>query len=62
VPDTVTSNSKKSTGLMDVAAEGQPVVYPIVSDTPGEDGTIVFSHDGKPVALTALPPESISLS
>jgi hypothetical protein len=46
---------------MDVAAKGQPVVYRIVNDTPGEDGALVFSHYGKPVALT-VPPEAINLS
>ncbi len=56
-----TSNGKRSTGLMYVAAKGQPVVYRIVNDTPGEVGTLVFSPYGKPVALT-VPPEAINLS
>ncbi len=61
VKDTVRAHGKKSTGLMYVAATGRPYVYKIVDDTPGEVGTLVFSHYGKAVALT-VPPEAINLS
>ena len=61
VKDTVTTNGKKSTGLMYIAAKGRPVVYKIVNDTPGEVGTLVFSHYGKALPLT-VPPDAINLS
>ena len=61
VKDTVTTNGKKSTGLMYIAATGRPVVYKIVNDTPGEVGTLVFSHYGKALSLT-VPPDAINLS
>ena len=46
---------------MYIAAKGRPFVYKIVNDTPGEVGTLVFSHYGKAVALT-VPPDAINLS
>jgi hypothetical protein len=61
VKDTVTAKGKKSTGLMYVAAQGPAYVYKIVDDTPGEVGTLVFSHYGKAVALT-VPSGAIKLS
>ena len=61
VKDTVTTNGKKSTGLMYIAAKGRPVVYKIVNDTPGEVGTLVFSHYGRALPLT-VPPDAINLS
>jgi hypothetical protein len=61
VKDTVTTKGKKSTGLMYVAANGPAYVYKIVDDTPGEVGTLVFSHYGKAVALT-VPSKAIKLS
>lgn len=61
VKDSVVNNGKKSTGYMYIAAKGQPVVYKIVNDTPGDVSTIVFSHYGKAVAL-AVPPNAINLT
>jgi len=61
VKDTVTTNGKKSTGPMYIAAVGRPVVYKIVDDTPGEVGTLVFGHDGPALPLT-VPPDAINLS
>ena len=61
VKDTVATNGKKSTGLMYIAATGRPVVYKIVNDTPGEVGTLVFSHYGKALPLT-VPPDAINLT
>jgi len=61
VKDTVTTNGKKSTGLMYIAAVGRPVVYKIVNDTPGEVSTLVFSRYGKALPLT-VPPDAINLS
>ncbi len=61
IKDTVHSNGRKSTGLMYVAAEGQPYVYGIVDDTPGQVGTLVFSHYGRAVPLT-VPPDAVNLT
>jgi hypothetical protein len=61
VKDSVTARGKKSTGLMYVAAKGPAYVYKIVDDTPGEVGTLIFSHYGKAVALT-VPSKAINLS
>jgi hypothetical protein len=61
VKETVIANGKRSTGYMYIAAKGQPIVYRIINDTPGDQSTIVFSHYGKAVAL-AVPPNAINLS
>ena len=61
VKDTVTSNGKKSTGLMYIAAKGPAYVYKIVDNTPGNVSTVVFDHYGKGVTLT-VPPNAINLS
>jgi len=61
VKDTVTTDGKRSTGLMYIAAKGRPVVYKIVNDTPGEASTLVFSHYGQALPLT-VPPDAINLS
>jgi hypothetical protein len=36
-------------------------VYKFVDDTPGEIGTLVFSHDAKAMAPNG-PPEAVNLS
>jgi hypothetical protein len=61
VKDTVTTNGKKSTGLMYIAAKGPALVYKIVDDTPGDVSTVVFQHYGKGVTLT-VPPNAINLT
>jgi hypothetical protein len=61
VKDTVVNGGKRSTGYMYIAAKGQPIVYRIVNDTPGDESTIVFSHYGKAVTL-AVPPNAINLT
>jgi hypothetical protein len=61
VKDSVVSGGKRSTGYMYIAAKGQPIVYRIVNDTPGDESTIVFSHYGKAVTL-AVPPNAINLT
>lgn len=61
VKDTEHAQGKQSSGVMYIAAKGSPHVYKIVSDTPGNVSTLVFSHYGKAVSLT-VPPEAINLS
>ena len=61
VKDTVTTDGKKSTGLMYIAAKGPALVYKIVDDTPGDVSTVVFQHYGKGVTLT-VPPNAINLT
>jgi hypothetical protein len=61
VKDTVTTNGRKSTGLMYIAAKGPALVYKIVDDTPGDVSTVVFQHYGKGVTLT-VPPNAINLT
>jgi hypothetical protein len=61
VKDSVVSGGKRSTGYMYIAAKGQPIVYRIVNDTPGDQSTIVFTHYGKAVTL-AVPPNAINLT
>jgi len=61
VKDTVTSNGKRSTGLMYIAATGPALVYKIVNDTPGDVSMVVFDHYGKGATLT-VPPNAINLS
>ncbi len=61
VKDTVTTNGKKSTGLMYIAAKGPALVYKIVDDTPGDVSTVVFQHYGPGVTLT-VPPNAINLT
>jgi hypothetical protein len=61
VKDSVVAGGKRSTGYMYIAAKGQPIVYRIVNDTPGDRSTIVFSHYGKAVTL-AVPPNAINLT
>ena len=55
------TKGKRSTGFMYIGATGQPIVYKIVNDTPGDVSTIVFSHYGKAVSLT-VPPNAINLT
>jgi len=61
VKDTVTTNARKSTGLMYIAAKGPALVYKIVDDTPGDVSTVVCQHYGKGVTLT-VPPNAINLT
>jgi hypothetical protein len=61
VKDVVKSKGKTSTGLMDIAATGKAYVYRIVDNTPGEVGTILFSHYGKAVSIS-VPPNAINLT
>jgi hypothetical protein len=61
VKDTVTTNGRKSTGLMYIATKGPALVYKIVDDTPGDVSTVVFQHYGKGVTLT-VPPNAINLT
>lgn len=61
VKESEVTNGKRATGSMYIAAKGQPIVYRIINDTPGEVSTIVFSHYGKSVSLT-VPPNAINLS
>ncbi len=61
VKETVVANGKRSTGYMYIAAKGQPVVYKIINDTPGDQSTIVFSHYGKAATLS-VPPNAINLT
>jgi hypothetical protein len=56
-----TTKGKTSTDVMDIGEASPHYVYKIVDDTPSEVGTVVFSHYGKPVALT-VPPESLNLT
>jgi hypothetical protein len=61
VKESVVSNGKRSTGYMYIAAKGQPIVYKIINDTPGDVSTIVFSHYAKAVSLS-VPPNAINLT
>jgi hypothetical protein len=61
VKETVVTNGKSATGYMYIGSKGQPVVYKIVNNTPGEVSTIVFSHYGKAVSLT-VPPNPLNLT
>ena len=55
----------KSVILLDLLVNGDGdgggVFVKIVNDTPGEVGTLVFSHYGKALSLT-VPPDAINLS
>ncbi len=61
VKETVVTNGKRATGYMYIAAKGQPIVYRIINDTPGNQSTIVFSHYGKAVSLS-VPANAINLT
>jgi hypothetical protein len=61
VADTFSIGGKKTTAQLYVASTGKPIVYRIVDNSSSEKGSIVFSHYGKPVAIST-PPEPINLS
>jgi hypothetical protein len=61
VSESLTTNGKKSSGQMWIEADGPPRALKIISKGPGQTTTIIFSHFGKPVAIS-IPPEAINLT
>jgi hypothetical protein len=61
VKDVSTTNGRTSTSTMDIACTGQPYVYRIVEQAPGEVGTLVFSKYGKAVKIAA-PSHALNLT
>jgi hypothetical protein len=61
VGDTFFTNGQVTVARLDVSTGSKALVYELVDDTPTGDATIVFSHYGQPVSVTA-PPKPINVA
>ena len=61
VKEVSTTNGRTASSTMDIASTGQPYVYRIVVNSPGEVSTLILSKYGKAVKVTA-PSHALNLT